>query len=168
YPRKLAREGGEDLWPVVPDDDQVLDPHAAEALEVDARLDRDGHAGLDDVLDARAHPGALVDLEADAVPQAVAEGLAQAGRLDPVARHGVELAAGHARPDRRDGGSLGIQADLVRALELRRDVPGGEGPRAVRGIAIDERPHVDDDQRALGDRLGARDGVGTGAVRAAR
>ena len=54
--------------------------------QVDAGLDRHHLAGLQGVLGAAAEPRRLVDLEADAVAEPVAEALAVAGFVDHLAR----------------------------------------------------------------------------------
>src|SRR5438105_9241252 len=70
---QLLRERGQHLEPVVGDDREVLDPDPADAAQVDAGLDRDDVAGGEDVARLPVEVRALVELEADAVAEPVAE-----------------------------------------------------------------------------------------------
>ena len=79
---ELFRQAAEVAVAVVGDDDQVLDPDAELARQVDAGLDRHHFAGREHVLGARRDARPLVDLEADAVAEPVAEALAVAGGVD--------------------------------------------------------------------------------------
>ena len=82
---------------VVGDDDDVLDPGAVAAREVDARLDRERHARLEDLGVAGHDVGLLVRLEADAVAGAVDERDAVPAALDDVAGRRVDGLGGDAR-----------------------------------------------------------------------
>ena len=86
----------------------------------------------------------LVDDEADAVPQAVAERVPVAGRVDPVARARSRLPARTRRPNCLERRELRVETHLVRVLQLVREAPGGERPRAVRAVAVDHAARVDD------------------------
>ena len=66
--------------PRIRDHDEVLDPHPEPARHVNAGLDRDDVAGPEHVLGGLAEPRRLVDLQPDAVAQAVAVVVAVAGR----------------------------------------------------------------------------------------
>ena len=69
----------EDIAAVLGDDHEILDPHAADARQVDARLDRDDVARRRARVSAGARqPRRLVGDEPDAVPEPVAEVLAVA------------------------------------------------------------------------------------------
>jgi len=89
-----------------------------------------------------------VHLEADAVPEPVAEVLGVAAVVDDRARDRVYLAAARARADRRERLALGAQDELVDRAVARVELTGREGARAVRGVAVQLRAPVDDDQRA--------------------
>src|SRR5262249_42121017 len=78
----FLRERRQHLRAVVRDDDEVLDADAAEAGEVDARLDGDDVASLERARILGVQVRQLVHLQAEAVPEAVAEERAEAGRLD--------------------------------------------------------------------------------------
>ena len=68
-----------------------------------------------------------MDLEPDAVAQAMAEVLAVARRVDDLARHGIDLAAGRPRTDRVQRLPLRLQHDLVdRELFRAGQRAGGE------------------------------------------
>src|SRR3954465_2447638 len=56
---QLLGERREDVDPVVADDRQVLDAHASDALEIDARLDRDRVAGAQRVVRLEREPRRL-------------------------------------------------------------------------------------------------------------
>ena len=80
---------------------------------VDARLDGHDLAGGERRVAALREPRALVDLDADAVAEAVAEVLAVAGGGDDVARDRVDLAAGGAGADRGERRLLRRAHELV-------------------------------------------------------
>src|SRR5689334_1241916 len=63
----------EDVVSVAGYQKRVLDAHAELSRQVDARLHRDDHAGLQHRVAARGHAGRLVDLEPHAMSRAVPE-----------------------------------------------------------------------------------------------
>src|SRR5205085_12202946 len=71
--RQLLRERAQHIAARFGNDDQVLDPDAELAREVDPRLDRDRVAGLDLAFRAPSEPRALSDVQAHPVPVPVAE-----------------------------------------------------------------------------------------------
>src|SRR5262249_4102173 len=87
--RQLTGQMAEYLVAVWCDQDVVLDADAAPARKVDARLDGEDHAGLQHSLRPRSQGRPLMDLQADAVPQAVPEVVAVAGIGDLGSRRGV-------------------------------------------------------------------------------
>ena len=89
--------------------DQVLDPRPAATRQVDPGLDRDHVAGLQPGLGGPREPRRLVDIEPDAVAEAVAEVIAMPGGGDQVAGDRVDLAALETRPDRRERRLLRVQ-----------------------------------------------------------
>src|SRR6478752_4902347 len=111
---QLFRERGEDVDALVADDRQILDPHAAETLEVDTRLDRDRVARAKRVTRLCREARCLVHRDADPVPEPVAEVLAEAGVRDRCARKVVRLDPGHPRLDVRARALLRLEADVVR------------------------------------------------------
>src|SRR4029077_6211319 len=68
---QLLRERGQHFRLGVRDDDEILDPDSAQAGQVDARLDGDDVAGLEDAPRLLREARILVHDEADAVSQAV-------------------------------------------------------------------------------------------------
>src|SRR5437764_2095546 len=90
---EVLADGREDLRPVVGHHDEVLDPHPEASGQVDARFDGDDVPRLKRRLVALGQPRRLVDLEAHAVAEPVAELIAAPGLLDRPARGGVHLAA---------------------------------------------------------------------------
>src|SRR4051794_23530347 len=77
--RKGLRGAGEHPAAVRDDHDEVLDPHAAAARQVHARLDGDDVACNQALFGAAGQARPLVDLEPDAVAEPVPEALAVAG-----------------------------------------------------------------------------------------
>src|SRR4029077_12140641 len=75
---QVLRKRRQQLEAVLTDDRQVLDADAADAREVDARLDGDDVPDLDRVGRLGRETRRLVDEQADAVPEAVAEAVAVA------------------------------------------------------------------------------------------
>ena len=82
-------------------------------------------------VDSARAAGSLVDVEPDAVAEPVAELLAPAGRRDHVARGRVGVAAADARAVRVEARELRLEADVVGARELVRELAGRERARAV-------------------------------------
>ncbi len=90
YPQLFAG-GGEDLAAFLGDDDRVLDADAAEALQVNAGFDGDGHAGLQAALVALAEPRRFMDFEAESMAGGVDEGAIEATAFENIARGGARL-----------------------------------------------------------------------------
>src|SRR5215218_11438455 len=89
--RQYLRERRQDLGAVLADHDQVLDPDPAQAAQVDPRLDGDHVAGGEHVRRLRREPRVLVDEQADAVAEPVAERFSEALALDSPPRDGVDV-----------------------------------------------------------------------------
>ena len=136
--------------------DEVLDAHADGLADVDAGLNGHDVAGLQRGGARRGEPRALVHLEPDAVPEAVAEVLGVPGRVDDLARDGIDVAAGRPRAHRGQRLLLSALDELVDLAVAEVKLAGGERPRAVRAVAVELAPPVDDDQGALGDGHVAR------------
>ena len=100
---------------VLRDDDEVLDPDAADAREVDARLERDDVAGLERLARLRPEPGASWTSrptpwpspwpKCSPKPAASITSRAAASASRPL----------DARPDLLERGELRLEADVVRA-----------------------------------------------------
>ena len=122
---------------VVGHGDEVLDAHADAPRDVDAGLDRHDVPGAQRLLGGGARePRRLVDLQAHAVAEAVAEVLAVARPLDDLARDRVDLASAAARAHRAQAGELRAQDELVDlAIRIGQPLAGRERPRAVRAVA---------------------------------
>src|SRR5579859_635776 len=134
---KAPVERGKDLGAGVGNEDVVLDPHASFAGQVDARLDGYDHARAEFFFAADfAHGGKFVDFTTDAVPEAVAEFLAEAGAVDDVAGDLVGLAGGDAGAEERDGGGLGFVDDLVDLFDLTADSADHERAGQIAAIAF--------------------------------
>src|SRR6476659_7336792 len=148
---QVLRERGQHLDAVLPHDGEILDPAAADALEVDPGLDRDDLPGLQRVRRLGREPRRLVDLEPDAVPEAVAEVAAVPGRLDRLAREGVRVDAGQSRLQPGDGALLRGYAHLVGAPQRVRQPAGRDRARAVAAVTVDAHAPVDRDERRAVD-----------------
>ena len=108
----------QDVPPVLGDDHEVLDAHATDAGQVDARLDGHDMARDEPRPAGPCKPRRLVDVEPDAVPEAMAEVVAVARGGDDVAGDRVDLATGRARLDGVQRGDLRAQDERVGLLEL--------------------------------------------------
>ncbi len=109
-----------------------------------------------------------MDLQADAVAEAVAEVPGVARCVDQRARGGVGVAPAHARAHRVEPGLLRAQDQLV---DLARPLAGLADrirARAVRAVAVELRAPVDRHEAAGRDLRLARDRVRERAVRAVR
>src|SRR5690349_14721080 len=100
---QVVGEVREDVAPALGDDAEILEADAAEALAVDARLDRDDVADHQ-VVAGEAHVRGLVHLDADAVAEPVEEVLIEGLTVcQPAGRAvaaGLDRVAGRL-PDRR-------------------------------------------------------------------
>ena len=67
----VLRHGAEVFHAGVGDEHEVLDADAADLVVVQAGFDRDDVSGLEQLKIARGEPGLFVDLQSDAVPEAV-------------------------------------------------------------------------------------------------
>ena len=97
---------------------KVLDADAGAAGEVDARLDGEGHARLDNLLVDERDVARLVVLQANRVSQAVRKVLPIARVFNHVACGAVQVAHAHARCDECLGGLVGAAHDVVDACRL--------------------------------------------------
>src|SRR6266511_4268001 len=161
---ELLGGGGEQLVTVRADDSEILDPHAAEAGEVDTGLDGHRRSGGDPTRAARAHPGRLVDLQADAVAARVAEGVAAAGGRDHLAAGLVDLGTAHPGAQRGQSRLLSAPHQLVELPLARRGAAEHHRAGHVGAVALDHRAEVEDDQVAAAQRPLARAVVRLGAV----
>src|SRR5829696_1297098 len=148
---EVVREVGQHLGAVLGDEDEVLEARAAEAVAVEARLDRDHVAGDEAVMSQPADVRLLVDLEPDAVAGSVEEaveehltlGLVQLRRVavlvEEVADEAMDLETRDAGPDRAEREVERLPRERVELLELGRRRTDGERAREVGvtgGIAV--------------------------------
>ena len=132
--------------------------------QVDAGLDREAHAGLDQVRLALDHVRRLVGGQADPVADAVDEVLAVAGVGDHLARGAVDLLAGDARADRLEAGLLGAADDLVHLALLVGRLADVHGAGRVGAVAVLDAAEVQHDHVAVLDHPLADLVVRVGAV----
>src|SRR5579859_6521590 len=125
--------------------DEVFDPHAAPARQIDARLDGENHAWSQLVVATRRRqPGRFMDLEPDAMPEAVQERRAVARLVDDLTRQRITLAASHARP--QPAFSLLLRLDHKRMQLDQAPVerlPEADRTGHVRTVATGARPDID-------------------------
>src|SRR6266700_769141 len=140
---QVLGEAREDLGTVFRDDDEVLDPDAAFTRKVDPGLDRDDVAGRERVGRFAAQSRRLVHLDADAVAEAVAELLAEAGAVDHRSGGRIGVDAARARADALQPRLLALEADSVGVLQPVGQRAGCEGAGAVGAVAVDERAGID-------------------------
>src|SRR5687767_13981297 len=101
------------FWSVGREQYVILDPHAELVRQIDARLADHDHAGYVLHLDIRAKERRFVDLQTEAVPQAVVEEIAEALLGDVAAGDGVDVLARHARAHGGDRARLSFLDDGV-------------------------------------------------------
>src|SRR5690606_2136014 len=152
-------------------DDDVLDPHAEAAGEVDARLDGEAHAGLDRAVLALDHVRRLVGRGPDPVPGAVHEVLAVPGLDDHGARGPVDVLARRTGAHGVDPGLLRAAHDVVDLALLRRAgvvraARDEHGARGVRPVPVPQPAEVEHHEVAGLDHAISRVVVRVGAVRA--
>lgn len=143
----------------------VFDSDAADAGEIDTRLDGDdvagmeGHGGVHGV-----EAGVFVAVEAHAVAQAVAEVLAVAVLGDVTAGDGVDFVGGFAGGEGRGGVEVGVEDDLVDLGDLGGPFVEREGAGHVAVVALVDGAPVDEDGFVGGDLVVGGAVVGEGAV----
>src|ERR1700751_3673517 len=120
----------------------VLDPNAALAGQVNARLDGDRNPVRQFTRSPVPKQRRLVDLKADTVPEAVLEVRGVSRRLDHLARRPVDRARLHAVFKARDADLLGERDQVVDLPLPVRDGPDRHRPRHVRVVAVIQRPEV--------------------------
>src|SRR5262252_6018785 len=124
----------------------VLDPDAALARQVDAGLDGDGNAARESTGPYGAQRGGLVDLQAHAVPEAVAEVRAVPGRGDHVPGRRVHRGGARAVSRGLDPGLLRRGDERVQVALPGRGRAERDGPGQVGVVAAEPGPAVDRDQ----------------------
>ncbi len=118
------------------DQQVVLDPHAADARQVDARLGRHDHAGAEPALGQLRQAGRLVDLPAQPVAETVDELLAETCVHNHFTSGGIHRLQGRSSPGGRDSGRLRTPDHLVNLAQLRRNSTDEHHPRQVAAIAL--------------------------------
>jgi hypothetical protein len=99
----------------------ILDPHTAPPGDVDARLDRDHHSRLERAFFVLSQARGLVNLEADAVSQPVAEFGAITGVFDHLTSGPIDVFHHRVGPDGVDRRLLGAQHNSINSFKFGRD-----------------------------------------------
>src|SRR5258705_9346435 len=105
---EVVRALVERLDPVRGDDDDVLDPGTPATRLVDARLDAEGHARLEQQVVAFDDVRLLVHVQANAVTGPMDELLTESRLADQIARRGVDRLGGHSWADSGDSCTLSL------------------------------------------------------------
>src|SRR5688572_12134287 len=122
-PKELSdRRRGQNFAPRLGHQHVVFDPHAAESLDVDTRLNRKNHARRErHVRQPRYRPTKsrlLVHFEAEAVPCSVSERMTHTVSVQYRPCGSVDLGRHHTRPNSRDRGLLSFGNRSINAPEL--------------------------------------------------
>lgn len=102
------------------DQERVLDANSPAAGKVDPWLNGDRCFGRKPTFGTRTDHRGLVDLQADAVPESVAEALAVPGRFDHPAARRVQICERNAWPCRGSTG-LGSGSDQCMEFNLQEE-----------------------------------------------
>ena len=146
--------------PLVCHEYEILDANTRIAGEIDPGLDRDNVPRLEHVGRVGPERRPFVDLEADAVAEAVAVRPAELGCLDRNPGSGVRVAPMHLRPDGREACELGFETERVKLRQPLRHFSHRKRARAVGAVALHDATRVDGDEHTCLDRLIARHCVG--------
>ncbi len=119
----------------------ILTPPAAG--EVNPRFNGKDHPGLNHRFAARRHGGSFMNLEADAMAQAVAEIVAEAGRDNQLAGNPIDLDQRHTRCNRGQRLVVGGQHDFEDSPHFRRGLAHGDGNGFIGMIAVDATAEID-------------------------
>ena len=163
--QKLGLRGaGDDLASAGTQDHDILDPNAEAAGDVDAGLGAAdavfGHEGLT----AGIGKGRLVDVQTEAVAEAVAEVVPEAGFRDDRSCGAVDFASGDAGPAGGDAGKLGLQDGVIDLFHLIRRLAERDGAGHVAAVSVLQAAEVHGDEVPRLKHGIARDAVGLAGV----
>ena len=134
-------------------DDEVFDPDARSLVrQIDPGLDGDDISGHEHIRRLGAQRGRLMDLESHSVSHPVTVGPAEACLLDPRTRGGVRVAPVDSGRDRGETGELGVEAECVELLQPLGHLADRKGAGAIRAVAVDDAPGIDEYENACLDR----------------
>src|SRR5437660_5966306 len=149
--------------------DVVLDAHTTLAREVHAGLDSHDGADRKRIRVGLGQARRFMYFESQPVAERVAEGIAEATRLDQVARQRVGFAAGHPRPDLLAGARLRRPNQVIqRPLCVARPRADDHGAREVGAVAVDLCAEIDQQPVAGGQWPKTGTGMGERRPRARR
>ena len=149
-------------------DDDILDPHADVAGEINPRLDAETVARFQNHFAAADDVRLLVHVHAEPVPGAVHEILAVPGIGDDLPRGGVHRSAGHPGPARPAPSHVRAIHDVVDLLGLRGGFADRHGARDVAVVAAEVAAEIHDQHLAVIDNRVVAEVVRFGGVRARR
>ena len=151
---QFLREVRQTLAAVAGHDDEVLDPHARSLVrQIDPGLDGDDISGLEHIRRLGAQRGRLVDLESRLrVPSRD-----RRPSREPASSIRVREAASASRPwtpgaTAAEPGELGIEAERVELLQPLGHVADRKRASAIRAVAVDDAPGIDEHENACLDR----------------
>ena len=133
---QIFRASCENFRPIGRQMQHILDTHAEFAGQIDAGLCGDDGVLRQLCVRAGRGDGVLVDVEPEAVSEAVTEAVPVARIGDDLARGGVHTLAGHAGLCRGNAGQLRVEHGLVHGAHLVARHADGDGARHVRAVAV--------------------------------
>src|SRR5262245_56037531 len=137
---EICRRVGQNLHAAAGHEHIVLDPDAAPAGQIGARLDREHHARLYsfvagvDIGSAPCDPRALMDLDAQTVPRPVTESGAQPVPVEGVAGRGVDLEPRSTGGDHLDRPIVRFADGVIHLAHARGREADGYGPGQVDAV----------------------------------
>ena len=155
---------GEGFAAALLDHYSILYPYAADTGQVDAGLNGDKLVHLQQIAAVLAETGALVDIDAQAVAQAVTKAALIAVLIDVVSGDGIDVLAALACHDRRLRALLGLQDGIVHPAHFVAGLAKGDGAGHIGAVAAALGAKVHGDHIALAQLAGAGDRMAEAAV----
>jgi hypothetical protein len=155
---------GEDLDPVLGDDDRVRVAEAADGRVVEARLDREHHSGLERRRVADVEERRLVVAQADRVARVLAPVVDEIVLLEVAHDGAVDVGAGDPRSDRPERDVLGADGVVEEPPHLVGGRSDDQGALELGVVAPDRRARLRHEHVALLEADVVRDRMGPGAA----
>src|ERR1700722_11490224 len=131
----------------------VLDPYSPLAGKIHTRLNRDHHAGPQNILLAGCYSGHFVDFKSHPMPGRVSKILCQPRFAQYLASRLVYFRYAYPRPNRRNGGQLCFFHRFVSKARLFRSAAHPNGARLVRTITSEYNTEITHYESAGGDQF---------------